>query len=262
MFLVIAISTIILTTTSIFQFSTVGAQSNDNSGFVVDTTVVEPTTVTVKNFEFDRPSLSVPNGTKVIFDFQDPFHTVKTTSASMAEPITINNGEGERDAVPQGEKREVIINGSSGGMIEYECGIHGQGMIGIIRIEEGNIGGGSEMLLITLEDWGGIFPNQVDRVYNSYSGKFTVASNDIERISIDTSDSQIQDLKSNITGNNFFGLNNEYGHPSDCCDIIHHTLSISMGNNGGQDSKTVYWNDAADFPGNLTKIASLIRSLH
>lgn len=256
-----AISAIIGTTTSIFQMSTVEAQSNNNSG-LVDTTAVEPIIVTVKSFEFDPPSLSVPNGTKVIFDFQDPFHTVKTTSAIETEPLTINNGGGDTDAVPAGEKREVTINGSSRGVIEYECGIHGPAMSGVIHIAAGDTGVGSDMLVITLEDWGGIFPNHVDRIYNSYSEKFTVASNDVERISIDKSDPQIQDLKSNITANNFFGLNDKYGDPSDCCDIIHHTLSISMGNNGGQDSKTVYWNDAADFPANLTKIAALFRSLH
>ena len=145
MFLVIVISTIIGTTTSIFQYSIVEAQSNDNSSFV-DTPIVEPIIVTVKNFAFDHPSLSLPNGTNVIFDFQDPFHTVKTTSASMADPITINNGRGDTDDVPQGEKREVTINGSSGGMIEYECGIHGPSMSGIISIEEGNMEGGSDML--------------------------------------------------------------------------------------------------------------------
>src|SRR3712207_6626146 len=100
---------------------------------------------------------------------------------------------------------------------------------------------GLDMLVITLEDWGGIFPNQVERIYNSYSEMFTTAHSDVERISIDKHDSQMQDLKSNITANNFFGLKYEYGHPSDCCDMIHHTLSISMGNFGGQDSKTVYW---------------------
>lgn len=121
---------------------------------------------------------------------------------------------------------------------------------------------GLDMLVITLEDWGGIFFNHVDRIYNSYSGTLTTADNSVDRIGIDQHDSQIQDLKSNITANKFFDLNYEYGHPSDCCDIIHHTLSISMGNLGGQDSKTVYWNDAADVPENLTKIASMIRGLN
>ena len=136
MYLVIAIFVIIGTTASIFQFSAVEAQSNDNSS-LVDTTGEQPVTVTVKNFEFDVPLLTVPNGAKVIFDFEDGFHTVKTTSASMADPITINNGGGDTDAVPQGEKREVTINGMPGGVIEYECGIHGPSMTGTIRIAEG-----------------------------------------------------------------------------------------------------------------------------
>jgi len=82
---------------------------------------------------------------------------------------------------------------------------------------------GSHMFVITLEDWGGIFPNHVDRIYNSYSGMLTIAHDNVEQISIHKYDSQIQNLKSNITANNFFGLNYEYGHPSDCCDLIHHT---------------------------------------
>jgi len=228
------------------------------------TTIGESTTVTVKNFEFDPPILTVPNGSKITFDFQDPFHTVMTTRAIMADPITINNGRGDSNPIPAGEKREVTINGQPGGVIEYECGIHCASMSGSIRIEEGAMGEvRSDMLVLTLEDWGDVFPNHEDRIYTSYSGLFTVASNNVERISIDKSDSHIKDLLGNITANNFFGLNNEYGNPTDCCDIIHHTLSISMGkNDGDQDSKTVYWNDAVDFPGALTKIASLIRTVH
>jgi plastocyanin len=226
---------------------------------------MEPTTtVTVRNFQFEPSELTVPNGAKIIFDFVNGIHTVQTTNANNADPIDINNGGGPFDAVPVGEQREVTINGQPGGVIEYQCGIHGQGMQGTIRIEEAAMDGGeSDMLVITLEDWGGLFPSHVDRIYNSYSGVLTDASSTIDRISIDKSDSQIQDLKGNITANNYFGLDNKYGDPSDCCDIIHHTMSISMGKTGGgQDSKTVFWNDAADFPGALTKIASLFRSLH
>jgi hypothetical protein len=187
-----------------------------------------------------------------------------TTNASMADPININSGEGSSDPIPVGEKREVTMNGQPGGVIEFQCGIHGPSMSGTIRIEEGTMAEvGSDMLLLSLEDWGGDFPNHQDRIYSSYSGVLTVSSNDIERISIDKSDSQIKDLKSSIIGNDFFRLNNEYGNPSDCCDIIHHTLSISMGkSDGSHDSKTVYWNDAADFPGALTKIASEIKGLN
>ncbi len=92
-------------------------------------------TVAVIDFAFSPNSLTVPNGTTVTFDFQAPLHTVKTSRNSMADPITINNGGGDLDAVPQGQRREVTINGMAGGVIEYHCGIHGPGMSGIIRIE-------------------------------------------------------------------------------------------------------------------------------
>ena len=263
MFLVIAISALIGSTTSIFQFNTVEAQSNNASSSVNQTAMEPTTTVTVRNFQFEPSELTVPNGAKIIFDFVNGIHTVKTVSASNADPITINNGGGNTDAIPAGETREVTINGEPGGVIEYQCGIHGPGMSGTIRIEEGAIGEvGSDMLVITLEDWGGFAPIHDDRIYNSYSGVFTDASSNVDRISIDKSDPQIQDLKGNITANNYFGLDNKYGDPSDCCDIIHHTMSISMGKKGGgQDSKTVFWNDAADFPGALSKIANLFRNL-
>ena len=51
MFLLLAIS-VIIGTTSTFQFSTVNAQSNNTSSFV-NTTAVESPTVVVKNFAFD-----------------------------------------------------------------------------------------------------------------------------------------------------------------------------------------------------------------
>jgi plastocyanin len=271
MFLVIAIFALIGSTTSLFQFNTVEAQLNNtvetqsnNPSSSVNQTAMEPTfTVTVKNFAFEPSILTVPNGAKIIFDFQNGIHTVKTTNAQNADPITINNGGGNADAIPAGETREVTINGEPGGVIEYQCGIHGAFMSGTIRIEEAAMEGGeSDMLVIALEDWGGLFPLHVDRIYNSYSGVLTDASSTIDRISIDKSDSQIQDLKGNITANNYFGLDNKYGDPSDCCDIIHHTMSISMGKkDGGQDSKTVFWNDGADFPGALSKIANLFRNL-
>lgn len=274
MFLVIAIFALIGSTTSIFQFNTIVAQSNNmveaqsnNASSSVNQTAMEPTyTVTVRNFQYEPSELTVPNGAKIIFDFQQGVHTVQTTNDPQnADPININNGGGPQDPVPVGQQREVTINGDPGEVIEYQCGIHGPGMSGTIRIEEGAIGEvGSDMLVITLEDWGGFAPIHDDRIYNSYSGVFTDASNNnIDRISIDKSDPQIQDLKGNITANNYFDLDNKYGDPSDCCDMRYHTMSISMGKKGGgQDSKTVFWNDAADFPGALTKIANLFRNLH
>jgi hypothetical protein len=261
MFLVIAIFAIIEITTFAFEFTTIEAQSRNTSS-PVNITEVESASLVVKNFEFDPPILTLTNSAKITFDFQDSFHSVMTTNASMADPININGGE-VSDPIPVGEKREVTIVGQPGGVIEFQCGIHGPSMSGTIRIKEGTMAEvGSDMLLLSLEDWGGDFPTRQDRIYNSYSGVLTVSSNDIERISIDKSDSQIKDLKSSITANDFFSLNNEYGNPSDCCDIVHHSMSISMGNSdGSHDSKTVYWNDAADFPGALTKIASEIKGL-
>jgi plastocyanin len=115
------------------------------SGFF-DTTVGEvlENTVTVKNITFAPSLLTVPDGTKVIFEFQEPNHTVVTTNVNKADPITINNGGGDTDAVPPGEKREVTINGEPGGVIEYWCGIHTTMMRGTIRIESpmGPHGGG------------------------------------------------------------------------------------------------------------------------
>lgn len=35
----------------------------------------------------------------------------------------------------------------------------------------------------------------------------------------------------------------KYGDPTDCCDLRHNTMSISLGNFQGQKSHTVYWND-------------------
>ncbi len=51
-----------------------------------------------------------------------------------ALPITINNGGGDFDAVPAGQQRTVTIDGSSGGMIPYHCGIHGPAMSGVIHL--------------------------------------------------------------------------------------------------------------------------------
>lgn len=44
------------------------------------------------------------------------------------------NGGGPGDAVPSGSLRSVVINGSAGGRINYQCGIHGAFMAGTIQI--------------------------------------------------------------------------------------------------------------------------------
>jgi plastocyanin len=98
-------------------------------------------TVTVDHHAFVSPDgsneLTVPSGTEVTFDFQEDNHTVMTEpgDAINADPISINNGGGDTDAVsPVPQTRKVTIKGDSGGQITYHCGIHGPAMKGIIHI--------------------------------------------------------------------------------------------------------------------------------
>jgi FtsP/CotA-like multicopper oxidase with cupredoxin domain/plastocyanin len=92
-------------------------------------------TVVVRNNSFNPNSLTVSAGTTVTFDFQGSPHTVKTVATTGgATPITINNGGGDLDAVPQGQQRIVMIMGNPGGQIQYQCGIHGPAMAGTINI--------------------------------------------------------------------------------------------------------------------------------
>jgi FtsP/CotA-like multicopper oxidase with cupredoxin domain len=100
-----------------------------------------PNTISVTNNRFvshdGTNKLTVPSGTKVIFNFQEGAHTVVTDpgGAINAVAININNGSGRQDFItPIPKKREVIIEGQSGGKISYYCGIHGQGMNGTINI--------------------------------------------------------------------------------------------------------------------------------
>jgi len=100
-------------------------------------------TVTVRDFEFVSPDgtneLTVPPDTQVTFDFQAGEHTVVTAPENSinAEPISINNGGGDFDAVlPVPQKKVITIKGKSGGEIRYQCGIHGEFMSGIIHISQ------------------------------------------------------------------------------------------------------------------------------
>ena len=81
--------------------------------------------------------LTVPPDTEVevTFDFQAGGHTVVTDpgDAINANAININNGHGEHDSVPLGQKRVVTIKGENGGEIKYHCGNHST-MKGIIHI--------------------------------------------------------------------------------------------------------------------------------
>ena len=91
-------------------------------------------TIVVINNAFTPSTLDVSPGTMVMFDFQEDFHTVTTTQAVNADPIELNNGGGPLDAVPAGQFRHVMINGTPGGKIDYKCGIHGVSMTGTIRV--------------------------------------------------------------------------------------------------------------------------------
>ena len=91
-----------------------------------------PDTVVVDGFAFDPPTLLVPPGTVVTFDFQEADHTATTVSTTgAASPIEINNGGGPTDAIsPIPQQRTVTIIGNPGDEINYQCGIHGVGMAG------------------------------------------------------------------------------------------------------------------------------------
>ena len=67
-----------------------------------------------------------------------------TVSSTNAQPISINNGGGDTNAVsPVPQTRVVTITGNSGGEIRYQCGIHGSMMPGVIHISNnGGHGGG------------------------------------------------------------------------------------------------------------------------
>jgi len=123
---------------------------------------------------------------------------------------------------------------------------------------------GPNTLVITLENWGGIAGIHIDRIYNSYSETLTIADNNVETTFIDKNDNRIDNLRNIIANSAFFTMGPKHGDPSDCCDLIHSTMSISMGINGTQNSNTVFWNDATDptIAKELNKIASEVRSLH
>ena len=91
-------------------------------------------TVVAKNTAWTPSTLAVPPGTNVTFDFQEPNHTVMTTSTTSASPIAVDNGGGPNDSIPSGQTRTVLVSGSPGGVINYQCGIHGAFMSGTIQL--------------------------------------------------------------------------------------------------------------------------------
>lgn len=99
-----------------------------------DDSVQNPLTVVVTNNKFTPESLVVPVNSTVTFDFQGFPHTVMTVTATNATAIAVDSGGGPFDAIPAGQKRTVTITGSPGGIIKYQCGIHGSQMPGEIRL--------------------------------------------------------------------------------------------------------------------------------
>jgi FtsP/CotA-like multicopper oxidase with cupredoxin domain/plastocyanin len=106
-------------------------------------TTAQPDTVVVKNFKFDPQMLTASSGTSVKFDFQEAGHTVTTTSRTgAASAVEINGGPGGNNPansttavpVPAAGPRPVTVTGNPGDMINYQCGIHGPPMTGMIQI--------------------------------------------------------------------------------------------------------------------------------
>ena len=86
-------------------------------------------TVDVLDSSFSKQVINVASGAQVTFNFKTAPHTVATTSHTNADAITITkdpNGDPSQisQAIPAGQTRTVTIQGSSGGKINYECGIH------------------------------------------------------------------------------------------------------------------------------------------
>jgi FtsP/CotA-like multicopper oxidase with cupredoxin domain len=106
-------------------------------------TTAPPNTVVVKNFAFTPNMLAVPSGTTVIFDFQESPHSVTTTTHTGASnAIEINGGPGGNNPAnagtpvpwPPNVQKSVMVTGNPGDMINYQCGIHGAAMAGMVQI--------------------------------------------------------------------------------------------------------------------------------
>jgi hypothetical protein len=75
-------------------------------------------TIEVNNIRFSPHELPVPSGNQVVFDFQEEFHTVVfETPTNATKPPNINNGGGDTDAIPLGQKRSITVSGNPGGEI-------------------------------------------------------------------------------------------------------------------------------------------------
>ena len=93
-------------------------------------------------FTFKPDVLKVSSGDTVTFDFRTGGHNVIVSpggvfgDALASPPLQIFGPGGPGTAVAQGKAVSIIITGSSGSRIEYECGFHGEfgGMKGTIVI--------------------------------------------------------------------------------------------------------------------------------
>src|SRR5215472_107072 len=105
--------------------------------------IAQPNTVVVKNTAFTPNMLAVSSGTTVIFDFQESFHSVTTTShTGTSNTIEINGGvpgnnpaqSGTPVPFPPNVQKTAVVTGSPGDMINFQCGIHLAAMTGMIQI--------------------------------------------------------------------------------------------------------------------------------
>jgi FtsP/CotA-like multicopper oxidase with cupredoxin domain/plastocyanin len=110
-----------------------GLPSGEPCGMAV---APQPGTVVVDNLAFTPSVLAVAPGSTVTFDFQEDFHTVVTTSVNppTVSSVTVTGPGGPTDPIPSGQTRSVVVTGPSGGVINYQCGIHGAAMTGVIQL--------------------------------------------------------------------------------------------------------------------------------
>ena len=98
---------------------------------------VKTVSVIARAGAFLPSEIQVQSGTEIVFVFEEPGHTVTTTSTApngSVEPIEINGGGGAWDEVERNARRAVVVVGPRGGTLNYRCGLHGESMKGKIRI--------------------------------------------------------------------------------------------------------------------------------
>jgi hypothetical protein len=96
----------------------------------------KPSTIEVNNTSFSLHDLSVTSKRQLVFDFHEPFHAVVfDTSANATKPANINDGGGDRDPIPVGQKRTTTFSGNPGGQIPYYyCEMHRHPILILMRL--------------------------------------------------------------------------------------------------------------------------------